>query len=488
MNTFVQTFKSFITLIGFCIFSSYASTDAKTLFISSLKLKHQQTIDIKAFTLTHRYLGRLNAWQSWDFGSPTRYSAFKVTDLDLQKQLYWQNVVHHFTGQQMFDEVHFQNDVESFRYERNGMSLGKRIIEQPLTSFNRYKNVTLINIDFLAIWPILKETNVDKITFSTDKATNAAVIIHKPSDKKHMEYYFDTSTLHLTKIFDKTRQRIYIYNDYQTSNGLTYARSVIKYYEDLPVDNSSDNVPPSFITRIEDFKILDGIDTTRLQVPQQYGPVLQAHKQALFSDKIAPDLYLMTDESNVRNTLVKVYKNELMVFGAPSGIERSRQTIALINAQFPDKVISSVFVALPYSDHISGLPAYAAIGAEIYGDAYTVSAIKSYPEFAEIIASFKFKTIKHESIIKDVQFFTLENSRSKRQSFAYFPNDKIIYQSDFLEVAFDNTIADIYPSYSKTFIDFIRSKGLKFKRIVGQHRNHNISPVVVNKIANTNIM
>lgn len=502
MKKLAQAFTSLVTIFGLCIFSFYASGDDEISFITKLKSKHQQTIDIKAFSLTHRYLGRRNAYQSWDVESATRYSAYKVTELDLENQLYWQNVVHHFTGQQMFDEVHFQNETASFRYERNGMSLGKRIIEQPLTSFNRYKNVTLINIDFLAILPILKETDVDKITLSKNKTTNTTVITHKASDKKHMEYHFDTSTLRLSKIFDITRQRVYIYDDYQTSNGLTYARSIIKYYEDLPdsgfsnnnSDSLSSNAAPSFITRLEDLKLLDGIENTKLQVPQEYGPVIESsspissNTQSLFWQQIAPELYLVSDKSNVRNTLVKVFGDEIMVFGAPINNKRSEQTIALVKEQFPDKAISSVYVTLPYSDHIAGLPAYAAIGAKVYGDEYTVSAIKNYHKFSDIIETFEFQSIKHEDSIKGVRFFVLESSRSKRQSLAYFQHDKIIYQSDFLEVAFDNTVANIYPSYSKTFIDFIQNNGLKFKRIVGQHRNNNISPEIVYKIANANFM
>lgn len=84
--------------------------------------------------------------------------------------------------------------------------------------------------------------------------------------------------------------------------------------------------------------------------------------------------------------------------------------------------------------------------------------------------------------------YVLENTRSKRQSFAFFEQEGIIFQTDFLEVAFDNTIAKILPSYSKRFIEFVRSENLKVNRIVGFHRNNDISPEVMNKSYQTNTM
>jgi hypothetical protein len=80
-----------------------------------------------------------------------------------------------------------------------------------------------------------------------------------------------------------------------------------------------------------------------------------------------------------------------------------------------------------------------------------------------------------------MRFYVLDNTHAKRQSFVHFENSGIIYQADFLDVAFDNAMAEILPSYSKTFIDFIGDKELKFNRIVGHHYNNNISPKLIKK-------
>jgi hypothetical protein len=345
-----------------------------------------------------------------------------------------------------------------------------------MTSFERYTRLTLMNVDFLAIRPILQETDHSRIQISQQQ--NQITVLHTSNDKK-MEYRFDTRSLRLTSIFDHNRKRLLEYSDYRTRNGLTFAGSVTKFYD----GNDENKGVPSFITWIEEVKIIDKVEAEKLQLPDGYGPVIPESDKTLTAEKIAADLYLVTDASASRNTLFKVNGDDIMMFGAPVSNKRSEETIALIQRQFPNKKITSVYVTLPYSDHIAGLPAYAAIGAKILADAYSIDAIKHYPRFAEVTDTFKFKTIEHQHKLDGVQFFVLENSRAKRQSFAYFPQQQIIYQSDFLEVAFDNTIAKVYPSYSKAFLDFIASQELTIKRVVGQHRNNNIRPEILSKIA-----
>jgi hypothetical protein len=70
---------------------------------------------------------------------------------------------------------------------------------------------------------------------------------------------------------------------------------------------------------------------------------------------------------------------------------------------------------------------------------------------------------------------------AKRQSFVHFEDSDIIFQSHFLYIAFDNTIAKVIPNFTKTFIDFVRSKQLKFNRIVSNRSNNNISVEVLDK-------
>ncbi|WOH37292.1 hypothetical protein RI844_18315 [Thalassotalea fonticola] len=450
-------------------------------FIELLNKHYKQTSSIKAFSLTHSYLGRSEPYQSWDFEAPSRYKAFKVTDIDLEKQYYYQNVVHHYTGGLYFDEVHFQNGEESVRYERNGISLGKRAIEQNMNSFTRFKNLTFMNLDFFAVRPLLQETDINgKVDYQLDKESGRVTLTHQYSDNKVMEYVFNTAPLQLESINNRARKRIYLYSDYQTSNGFHFAHSLIKHY-------NGDSIP-SFITLIEKFDVIEQIEPEKLTIPNTYQKTLPKRNLTLASTKISQDLYLVTDASAKTNTLFKVNGDNIMIFGAPSNSNLSKATLEIINKKFPNKSIHGVFVTHPYSEHIAGLLPYVEQGIKIYADIYTIKAIKAYPRFAKKIEKFTFETISHEQAIDGVHFYVLENSRSKRQSFAYFKQSGTIYQSDFLEVAHDNTIANILPSYSKLFIDFVRNKQLKINRIVGQNRNNNISLEVVNKSYRANTM
>jgi len=474
----------FVIFLGLFIHLSIASTacanDAKS-FLNLLEKHYQSTSSIQAFSLTHSYLGRSEPYQSWDFKAPSRYKAFKVTDIDMNNQHYYQNVVHHYTGGLYFDEVHFQNNEESLRYERNGISLGKSVLKQNMNSFSRYKNLTLMNLDFFAVRPLLNEKDMDsKIELQQHEQSGMIILIHHLAEQKTMEYVFNTKPLRLVSINNTARKRIYLYDDYRQSNGFNFAHSLIKKY-------NGDSIP-SFITRIEKFEVIDGINQGKLTLPMGYYHGATGQSKDIVNTSIAPNLYLATDATAINNVLFKITDNNITVFGVPRSSKLSEQLIETIKQDFPDKHITGVFVTHPYSDHISGLLPFIELGAKIYADAYTIKAITAYPHFAHAIDKFAFETITHGQVIDDVRYYVLENARSKRQSFAYFEQSGIIFQSDFLEVALDNTIAKILPSYSKQFIEFVRGEQLNINRIVGFHRNNNISPALMKKLYQTNTM
>lgn len=472
-----------IVLLSLPFYASSANSTGSNVetFIKLLQSNYQKSNSIKAFALTYNYFGHSNPYQSWDFKAPNRYKAFKVTEIDLEKQHYYQNIVHYYTGGLYLDEVHFQNNKESIRYERNGISLGKSATPQNLNSYNRYTNLTQMNLDFFAVKQLLEETDIFnkiKIEFKTD--ASQAVVVHEYSKDKIKEYTFNLNPLRLDTIHDKGRKRLYKYSDYRTNNSFQFAHSLVKYY--------NGDTTPSFITKIERFEVIDQIDKEKLSLPAQYTVVETTKKLTFNVSGIAKDLFLISDNSNKSNTLYKVNENGIMVFGAPSTDKLSTKTIELIEQKHPDKPINGVFVTHPYSDHINGLRPFTEKGIRIYADKYTIEAIRKYPRFSKTIALFKFSPITHEQVIDRVKFYVLESSRSKRQSFAHFEQAGIIYQADFIELARDNTIPIIVPNYSIKFIDFIRNKRLRVNRIVSQNRNNNITLETLNRYYNANSM
>lgn len=444
-------------------------------FVAKLKTHYQKAPSLEVFSLNYHYLGGGDPFQTWDYLSPERYMALRMVEIDLAKKHFIENDIHFFAGGRTFNRVQFQNDTHSFFYDRNGLALGKRVLKQTMDSFEEIKGHIFMNVDFLAVKPLLKESNVSKnIHILQDNTLGETTLTHKASDDNVIDYVFNDNPIQLVSIDNKSQQKIFTYDDYQTVNGITFAHSILKYYDG--------DTKPTFIHSIDQLNILKEIEPARLRVPKEFGPIIPENDRVLTSTEIAPDLYLVSDDSSWRNSLLKIIDDEITVYGAAVSKELAEKTIKLILAQFPKKRISSIYVTHPHRDHIAGLLAYANRGIMVRADAYTIAAIKAFPIFSDNISTFKFQTIEHNEIIDDVHFYVLENTHSKRESFAYFKDSGIIYQADLLEVAFDNTIARVIPNYTKTFIDFVSSKKLNFNRIVAHHRNNNISVEVMNQI------
>ncbi len=469
---------AFACMTLFFITIPTALADEVEDFVSKLKTHYQKTLSINAFSLSHHYLNKqYRSHNYWDYQTPNRIMAQRTVEIDLVKKHFYDNDIYYTSGGLLLDRAHFQNDKESFAYEMNGSSYkGRRILNQGLGQFYRMGYI-LLDVDFLAVRPLFKENNVEKnITLQQNKKSGTITLSHKTSDGDNenvVEYEFSRVPLQLVSLNDKLKRTLFVYEDYRTARGLTYARTVSQY-----IDGATE---PNYIIYNDQFEIIEQVEPTKLKVPAAYGPEIPKSDGVLVSKKIAEDLYLVTDSSARRNSLFKVNGDEITVFGASGYPALAEKTIKLISEQFPQKKITSVYVSHPHRYEIAGLKVYVDQDIEILADEYSIAAIKVYPAFANDIARFKFRTIEHEKVIDGAHFYVLDNMHAKRQSFVYFKNSGIIFQSKFLHIAVDNTIAKVIPSYTRTFIDFVRSKQLKFNRIVGNHLNNNISVEVMDK-------
>lgn len=446
-------------------------------FVAKIKQHYESAPKLDAFALNYHYLGGGDPYGSWDYQSPERYIAIRMVEIDLEQKHFFENDIHHFAGGRTVDRVQFQNDTESLFYDRNGLTLGNGILQQSMDTFDEIKGHIFRNLDFLAVLPVLEESDIStRIKLHQDADSGNITLVHQDTKGEINDYVFAQNPLQLLSIHNRSAQRLSKYDNYQTINGVTFARSILKYYNGAAT--------PNFIHRIDQLHILKGIDPNRFNVPEEFGSIIPDSNNILASTKIAPNLYLVTDSPGWRNSLFKVNDDEIMIYGAFNTETLAEQSIALINKAFPDKIISSVYVTHPHSHQIRGLHHYAKHNIAIAADTYTIEAIKAYPPFEKVLSTFKFQTIEHEQKITNTQYFVLENSHAKRQGFVFFEDLGIIYQSKFLEVALDNKIAHVMPSHSKTFIDFIGQKQLKFTRIVSHHRNNNITREVVEEIDN----
>jgi transcription termination factor NusB len=399
----------------------------------------------------------------------------RLVEVDLVKRHYFDSDVHYSSGGQLFDRVQFQNDTESYFYERNGSSLGKGVIKQSMDLFDRAMPYLFMKLDFLAIRPLLDEVSVStKITYSYDGEANEIKLSHRHLDKKPTDYIFDAESRSLVKIINRELNGVFEYSDYQTTRGFTFARTVYQYYDGAK--------EPSYVTFNNQFSVIKEIEASRLSLPQGYGPIIERGDGILVSKPIADDVYLVTDSSALRNGLIKVTGDKLMLFGLAGNNSIAQKAIELVKRDFPSKQLNAIYITHPHGQQIAGLATYARLGVEIYADQYTINAIQAFPAFSEENANFKFKTVEHEDSANGVQFFVLENMHSKRQGFAFFTDSNLIFQSHFLHIAKDNTIPKVIPNYTRTFINFIREEDLSVDRIISNYRNNNVTISVLNKV------
>jgi len=458
-----------------------ASTEEAQEFVAKLKTNYQNTLKINTFSLKYHFLNKQYRDNNyWDYQTPNRVMSQRMVEVDLVKKHFYDNDILYYSGGRLFDRAQFQNDKESFYYEKSSTVYGKAIINEGMGNFDRFISYVVMNIDFLAVRPLLEESNIEgNITLHQNKKSGAITLTHKVSDESVIDYEFSHNPLQLMSVNKKSRREVYVYEDYQTTRGISFARSVNSY--------SNGATQPAYIKFIDQFDIIEQVDPRKLQLPPGYGPEIPKSDGALVAKEIATDLYLVTDSSAVVNSLFRVNGDEIMVFGASGYSRLAEKMIKLIHNQFPNKKISSVYVTHPHGHQIAGLKVFFKQGIEILADEYSIAAIKAYPPFADDIDNFKFRTIEQEKVIDGAHFYVLENLHSKRQSFVYFKDSGIIFQSHFLHIPFDNTLAKVIPNYTRTFIDFVRKKQLKVNRIVANYRNNNISVEAMNKTYDTNM-
>ena len=466
------------TTVCLALLSANAWAGETKDFVNKLKTHYEKTRSIKAFSLNYHFLNKqYRDYDYWDYQAPDRVMSVRMVEVDLVKKHFYDNDILYAPGGQILDRVQFQNDTHSYFYEKNGNFLGKRYFNEGMDNFDRFMSYNIVNIDFLAVSPLLEEANIEaNITLRQNPQSNTTILTHKNADDSIIDYEFNNDPLKLVSLNNKSRKAIYTYDDYQTTRGITFARIVNKYYDGAKV--------PAYISFNDKFEIIEEVDASKLKLPQGYGPEIKPGDGVLVSKEIAKGLYLVTDSAAWRNSLFKVNENDIIVFGGAGYPQLATKTIELIQTHFPNKPISAIHVTHAQSSDISGLAVFAEQGIEILADEYSIAAIKDFPDFSNDIDKFKFRPIKDEQTINGARFYVLESMHSKRQSFVYFEESGIIFQADFLQIAFDNTIPKIIPNYTRAFIDFLRSKQLSFNRIVSNYQNNNISVEVVNKTYN----
>ncbi|WP_103070397.1 MBL fold metallo-hydrolase [Aquimarina sediminis] len=471
-----------ITLLIFALIIYSSCNNPKTtsqIVFENLQKEYGFSETLKKFRVKYKSISPFSH-QSYDYKHPedpiNGYNT-STTEIDLENEQFYSHNKGFYPGEFLFEFFHFQKDSLVISYDVNGVLIGKQV-EVGEDTFSNVKKRATSFLDFTNVSDLLTyQKQGDSIETILSKEKNEAVIKHMDKDSSINIYTFKMNPTQLLSIESKAKNTKTVFSNYKDVNGISFAHSVDVY--------RSDNLQRQYV--IEELNKITKVDPNKLVIPEGYiVPNKEKVQEQSKVIEIAKNLYLITTPDGGRNMLFKVTDKSITVFGAPISDKVSKNVISLIEDKFPNKNIDYVYVTHSHHDHIGGLNAYAQQNVTILADSYTIEAIKAYPRFEKDINKFKFSPIRHNQILNDVQFFIPKNSHSLGQSFAYFTDSQIIYEGDFLEVPFDNTIPTYMSKVEKEFVEFVRKEKLKIKRIVGNHRNANISLETMNAYYDSN--
>lgn len=443
-----------------------------TSFVDRLKSHYHDISKFKRLYYRVQFSSK-GEFQSYDFRFPDYFVNHYDIEIDLDRQQFYQHFKRRNPGNFVFENVSVINQNQAFIYDVNGFVHGKTL--KPFNSdIHKEYNAMAEHIDLLAVYKLLfiggqpiTQTDIGNIVMLT--TTNAE------HAKKH--YFFDQTSYRLLKIYDESTKRLLVFSEPVSYDSHVYA-SKIDTFNDGKLRNT---------INIQALHTISRIDRKKLAVPQGYAfSEHNSSSQPRFV-KLAEHLFLIENVVPERNIMVLQHALGLTVFGAPLNEKASTAALSMIARELPKQTITHVYVSHAHSDHIGGLAKYVENGATVIADEYTIEAIKHYPEFKATIEKFNFKTIANDDTFQSVTYHVIENSHVRKQSFAYFAHDKIIYQGDFLEIPQDNVIATHMSDVERVFIAFLYRNNVDYTRIVGHHRNSNITPEVVDAYYKTNL-
>lgn len=454
--------------------SSLASETEDASLFDRLKDHYAFADDIQRFALGYD-VAFTNPGQAFDYRNPQAARTYRITEIERDSGRYYEWDKTLWPGDFVFEFKEFGDGDAAFAYDANGVILGKRVLARGDNAFQLIWEQAEPMIGFLAVQPLF-EAGEDGLVTRLEKDGEEAVIEQLDGDGHKVIYRFSLSPIRLLSKEIEADNQILHYDRFVEGDGFAYASRIL-------LTEAGRHRADYNIKRME---AIDAIDAANLQLPTGYGPVIERGDSSLTIEEIASDLYLVTDATANRNVLVQHRGDGLTVFGAPSSDKRSEETIALINDRFPGIPVTHVYVTHAHIDHIRGLAPYVKLGATVLADAYTAEAIAATPALAGLAGRLRFRELRHGETVMGVRYYSPRNSHVKGQTFAYFPAARIIYEGDFLEIPHDNTIATHMADVERTFIEFVRAEGLQINRIVGHHRNNNISVDTMNALYDAN--
>ncbi len=207
--------------------------------------------------------------------------------------------------------------------------------------------------------------------------------------------------------------------------------------------------------------------------------------EPMLIEDLGNGVVLIKNVGDGRNVLAVLDDNGWWIFGAPLNSDLSLATHTLLSEKTGQSSIASVFVSHAHGDHIGGIAYYLEQGASL-----RVSD-SVYEQLLDVNIPFlKEASIQTFSGVFEIQLgntaielHEVSNTHANGLSFVWLPQEKLLYQGDFLSVPNDETIT---PAMTITHeLDaYLKRREIEFTRMIGHHNHDMITPAIYQSILN----
>jgi glyoxylase-like metal-dependent hydrolase (beta-lactamase superfamily II) len=221
-------------------------------------------------------------------------------------------------------------------------------------------------------------------------------------------------------------------------------------------------------------------DEQKLRVPAGYR--LAGPPPASKVSQLAPDIYLIDHVGGGRNVLFVNLDSSVLVMDPPLAAAVAKQVLNHVHRTLPGKPVRYVFATHFHADHSLGMPEVLKQGAALIATKPTSDKVLQLPGAvsrdarapAQPLVAVKGKLVWGDAH-HVIEFHEIPNSHVEGMAFAYFPNEKLLYQGDLLTLPEEGIMGPALP-VTRELARYLKQKRMAFTRMIGHHGSNAITP------------
>lgn len=230
-----------------------------------------------------------------------------------------------------------------------------------------------------------------------------------------------------------------------------------------------------------DTKINTGYDPRVLEFPAGF-TLASAQPPAPELKEVSKNIFFIEEQITGYNSTFVNFKDYIVVLDAPIGTQFSKVTLDQINKKFPGKKVKYALISHFHYDHTSGLPFFLANGAEVIlqdglqqfvTDMVNAKHSLQPSPLTNETKQVKFVPVKDSWVLEDtsmkMEVVVGKTSHTDYMLLAYFPQQKLVWQADFIVVG--QAPGKIPPGFTvnEEFQKIIGDRGWKVDKVIGVH-------------------